>query len=270
MTFLEKLEAARIRQDSMLCIGLDTDWRALPDFMHREENPVLAWNRAIVDATKDIACAYKLNVAYYEAFGEAGIYAMHRTLSRIPSHVITIADVKRSDIGNTCDQYAFTYQDYFGFDAMTVNPLMGFDSVEPFLDHEDRGVFLLGLTSNPGAQDFEYLELKNGKLLYEEITDHVREWNKPKKNCGLVVGATKPAELAALRARAPELPFLIPGIGTQGGSLEAVLQANAGGAALINVSRAIAGASRELDFAEAAGSAAEKIVADMRAAAVPI
>ncbi len=268
MTFLEKLEAARVRQDSMLCIGLDTDWRTLPDFMHREENPVLAWNRAIIDATKDIACAYKLNVAYYEAFGEAGIYAMHRTLSRIPSHVITIADVKRSDIGKTCDQYAFTYQDYFGFDAMTVNPLMGFDSVEPFLHHEDRGVFLLGLTSNPGAKDFEYLELKNGKRLYEEITDQVREWNKPKQNCGLVVGATKPSELAALRTRAPELPFLIPGIGAQGGSLGAVLQANAGGAALINVSRGIAGASREMDFAEAAARAAEKIVAEMRAAAV--
>ena len=264
MTFLEKLANAQRRTNSMLCIGLDTDWRTVPEFLHRAENPVLAFNRAIIDATKEFACAYKLNIAYYEAFGEAGINAIHRTLSRIPSHIVTIADVKRNDIGNTCDQYAFTYQDYFTFDAMTINPLMGFDSVEPFLRREDRGVFFLGLTSNPGARDFEYLELKNGKRLYEEITDKVLEWNKPGSNCGLVVGATKPEELKALRERVPELPFLIPGIGAQGGSLEAVLKANGNGTALINVSRAIAGASRNEDFAEAAAHAAEGFVKQMR------
>jgi orotidine-5'-phosphate decarboxylase len=265
MTFLEKLANAKKRTNSMLCIGLDTDWRKLPEFLHRAENPVLAFNLAIIDATKEFACAYKLNIAYYEAFGEAGVNAIHRTLSRIPSHIITIADVKRGDIGNTSDQYAFTYQDYFTFDAMTVNPLMGYDSVEPFLHHEDRCVFFLGLTSNPGAKDFEYLELKNGKRLYEEITDKVVEWSAPKKNCGLVVGATKPEELAALRLRAAEIPFLIPGIGSQGGSLEAVLAANGSGPALINVSRGIAGASIGEDFAEAAAHAAEGYVEQMRA-----
>ena len=232
--------------------------------MHRAENPVLAFNQALIDATKDVACAYKLNVAFYEAYGEAGIYAMHRTLSRIPSHIVTIGDVKRNDLGSSSEQYAFTYQDYFGFDAITINPLMGYDSVEPYLQHEDRGVFFLGLTSNPSARDFEYLELKNGKRLYEEITDKVREWNEPKKNCGLVVGATKPDELRALRLRAPELPFLIPGIGAQGGSLEAVLDANGTGHALINVSRSIANASRNEDFAEAGARVAEELVAVMR------
>jgi len=264
MTFLEKLEYAKTRSNSLLCIGLDTDWRTVPEFLHREDNAVLAFNRAIIDATKDFAIGYKMNLAYYEAFGEAGIYALHRTLSRIPSHLITIGDVKRGDIGNTSDQYAFAYQEYFGFDAITINPLMGYDSVEPFLRHEDKGVFFLGLTSNPGAKDFEYLELKNGKRLYEEVTDKVREWNQPKKNCGLVVGATKPEELRSLRQRAPELPFLIPGIGAQGGSLEEVLAANGEAPALINVSRAIANASRGEDFAEAAAKAAEKLVEQMR------
>lgn len=264
MNFVDKIRRARERSNSLLCIGLDTDWRTVPDFMHVYENPVLEFNRAIIDATKDIACAYKLNMAYYEAYGEAGIPAVHRTLSRIPNDVVTIGDVKRGDIGATSDQYAFTYQDYFGFDAITINPLMGTDAVMPFLQHEDRGVFFLGLTSNPGAQDFEYLELKNGKRLYEEITDKVREWNQEKQNCGLVVGATKPAELKALRERAPELPFLVPGVGTQGGSLSEVIAANGNGEILINVSRAIANASRAEDYAEAAREAALKLVEQMR------
>ncbi|MEO6940679.1 MAG: orotidine-5'-phosphate decarboxylase [Candidatus Kapaibacterium sp.] len=264
MTFLEKLESARSRTNSILCVGLDTDWRKVPEFLHRAENPVLAFNHAIIDATKDYACAYKLNMAYYEAFGEAGIYAAHRTLSRIPSHIMTIGDVKRGDLDATSEQYSYAYQEYFGFDAITVNPLMGTDAVEPYLKFDDKGVFFLGLTSNPSAQDFEYLELKNGKRLYEEITDKVREWNVPKANCGLVVGATKPEELAALRARAPELPFLIPGIGAQGGSLKAVIEANGRGHALINVSRGITGVSREKDFAEAAGRSAEKFAREMQ------
>src|SRR5688572_23652820 len=113
MTFLEKLEGAKKRSNSLLCIGLDTDWRKMPEFLHRADNPVLAFNLAIIDATKDIACAYKLNMAYYEAYGEAGIYAVHRTLSRIPTHLITIGDVKRGDIGATSEQYSFAYQDYF-------------------------------------------------------------------------------------------------------------------------------------------------------------
>lgn len=264
MTFLEKVRLARTKTNSLLCIGLDTDSRTLPEFMQVHENPVLEFNRAIIDATKDIACAYKLNLAYYEAYGEAGIRAVHGTLEHIPDHILTIGDVKRGDIGNTSDQYAYTYQEYFSFDSITINPLMGYDAVEPYLRHKEKGVFFLGLTSNSGAQDFEYLELKNGKRLYEEITDKVRQWNEAKQNCGLVVGATKPDELQALRERAPELPFLIPGIGAQGGSLEEVLEANGKGEALINSSRAIIKASTKEDFAEAAREAALKVVREMR------
>jgi orotidine-5'-phosphate decarboxylase len=264
MKFTDKIRRAREHSNSLLCIGLDTDWKKVPAHLQNSANPVLEFNRAIINATKDIACSYKLNLAYYEAYGEKGIAAVHGTLKSIPEEIVTIGDVKRGDIGATSDQYAYAYQEYFSFDSITINPLMGTDAVEPFIRREDRAVFFLGLTSNPGAQDFEYLELKNGKRLYEEITDKVREWNQDKGNCGLVVGATKPAELKALRERAPELPFLVPGVGTQGGSLSEVIEANGQGEILINVSRAVAGASTKEDFAEAARAAALKLVEQMR------
>jgi orotidine-5'-phosphate decarboxylase len=264
MKFTDKIRRAREHSNSLLCIGLDTDWRKVPEILRNDPNPVLVFNRAIIDATKDIACSYKLNLAYYEAYGERGIQAVQGTLDSIPEQIVTIGDVKRGDIGATSDQYAIAYQELYAFDSITINPLMGTDAVEPFIRNEDRAVFFLGLTSNPGAQDFEYLELKNGKRLYEEITDKVREWNQAKGNCGLVVGATKPAELKALRGRAPELPFLVPGVGTQGGSLSDVIEANGEGDVLINVSRAVAGASTKEDFAEAARAAAMKLVQQMR------
>jgi orotidine-5'-phosphate decarboxylase len=265
MTFVEKIRAAQLRNGSVLCVGLDTDPAKLPDSVKSGPNPVLEFNRAIIEATSDLACAYKLNVAYYENDAERGLETMRGTLAAIPSHVVTIADVKRGDIGNTSEQYAAAYQDLYPFDSITINPLMGHDGVEPFLRREDRGVFFLGLTSNPGARDFEYLELANGKRLYEEVTDKVRTWNEAKHNCGLVVGATKPEELRALRERAPELPFLIPGVGAQGGSLEEVLAANGQGIALVNISRAIASASKGPDFAAAARTAALGYVTQMRA-----
>jgi orotidine-5'-phosphate decarboxylase len=264
MTFLEKIKSAQLKTNSKLCIGLDTALSNVPEFLLSESNPVLTFNKAIIDATKDIACAYKPNMAYYEAYGVKGFEALEGTLSHIPDHIFTIADVKRGDLGATSDQYAITYQEKFPFDSITINPYMGKDSVEPFLKRDDRGVFFLGLTSNPSSKEFQYLELASGKKLYEEVTDKVREWNKLKQNCGLVVGATKPSELKALRERAPELPFLIPGIGAQGGSVEEVLAANGNGIALINASRAICGASKGKDFAEAARAAAMKLVEVMR------
>jgi len=264
MTFLEKIRSAQTKTNSKLCIGLDTSLSNVPEFLLKEENPVLAFNKEIIDATKDLACAYKPNVAYYEAYGIKGMQALEGTLAYIPKSTFTIADIKRGDIGATSDQYAIAYQELFPFDAITISPYMGSDSVGSFLQREDRGVFFLGLTSNQGAKDFQYLELTNGKKLYEEVTDKVRQWNNEKYNCGLVVGATKPSELSALRERAPELPFLIPGIGAQGGSLSDVLKANGEGIAIINVSRAICGASKGKDFAEAARSAAMKLVDEMR------
>ncbi|HEY3876797.1 MAG TPA: orotidine-5'-phosphate decarboxylase [Candidatus Kapabacteria bacterium] len=260
MTFLEKLLGAQKKSNSILCVGLDTDAKKLPDLLRHEANPVLAFNKAIIEATSDLACCYKLQLAYYEAYGERCYETVLRTLEYIPRHVLTIGDVKRGDIGATSQNYAYAYQEMFPFDAITINPLMGTDGIEPFLRREDRGVFFLGLTSNPGARDFEYLELTNGKKLYEEITDKVCEWNKPKQNAGLVVGATKPAELKALRQRAPELPFLIPGVGTQGGTMEEVREANGDGIAVVNVSRGIIAASKGNDFAEAARKAAQTFV----------
>ncbi len=265
MTFLEKSRDAIAKTKSLLCIGLDTDWRNIPEVLKGEANPAAAFNKAIIEATSDLACSYKLNLAFYEANGAAGFEAVHQTLAVIPGHIVTIGDVKRGDIGTSSEQYSYAYQEMFGFDAITINPLMGFDACEPFIRSAERGVFFLGLTSNPGARDFEYLELKNGKRLYEEVTDKVREWNIAKQNCGLVVGATKPEELRALRERAPELTFLVPGVGTQGGSLDQVMAANGDGIAMINVSRAIAGASKNADFAEAARAAAQNYVDQMRA-----
>jgi orotidine-5'-phosphate decarboxylase len=264
MTFLEKIKSAQEKSKSSLCVGLDTDWRTLPDILKNDANPVLAFNKAIIDATSDLACCYKLQMAYYEAYGERGYTTIQQTLAHIPPHILTIGDVKRGDIGATSDLYAYAYQEMFPFDAVTINPLMGFDAVEPFLKRDDRGVFLLGLTSNQSAKDFEYLQLENGKKLYEEITDKVRVWNEPKKNVGLVVGATKPAELKALRQRARELPFLIPGVGTQGGTMEEVREANGDGIAIVNVSRGIIGASKGSDFAEAARVAAMKYQPGLR------
>jgi orotidine-5'-phosphate decarboxylase len=260
MTFLEKIKSAQNKSHSLLCVGLDTDHQKLPDILRNEPNPVLAFNKAIIDATKDMACCYKLQLAYYEAYGARAYDTVLETLAYIPDHILTIGDVKRGDIGATSDKYAYAYQKMFAFDAITINPLMGFDGVEPFLRREDRGIFFLGLTSNLGARDFEYLDLANGKKLYEEITDKVREWNEPKKNAGLVVGATKPQELRALRERAPELPFLIPGVGTQGGTMEEVKEANGKGIAIVNVSRGIIAASNGPDFADAARAAAKKFL----------
>jgi orotidine-5'-phosphate decarboxylase len=260
MTFVEKIRSAQAKANSSLCIGLDTDIRKLPEILKNEKNPMAAFNKAIIEATSDLAAAYKPNTAYYEACGTKGLDALSATLDTIPSHILTIGDCKRGDMSTTNEQYHIAWQELFRFDSITVSPYMGRESYEPFLQSEEQGVFFLGLTSNPGARDFQYLDLANGKKLYEHVTDTVA-----KKNCGLVVGATKAEELRALRERAPELPFLVPGVGAQGGSLEDSLKANGNGIALINVSRGVTAASNGSDFAEAARAAALKYVEAMRA-----
>ncbi len=257
MDFLAKLEHIQQKNDSLLCIGLDTDWRKVPEFLHAAENPVLEFNRRIIDATSDLVCAYKMNLAFYESFGEAGVYALHRTFSRIPSTILTIGDAKRGDIGNTAEKYAETLFDYYGFDSVTVNPYMGRDSVEPFLKWNERGVFILALTSNKGASDFQTLAV-NGEPLYMHVVRSVRTWNA-RRNCALVVGATRPDDLARVRAAAPELPILVPGVGAQGGSVNDVVRANAGGPMLINVSRSVIYASDGEDFAERAREEALRV-----------
>jgi len=248
MTFLEKLLAASRRNKSLLCVGLDPD----PELMPKVS--LLEFNKAIIDATADLVCAYKPNLAFYEALGDEGIEALHRTVEHIPRHIPVIGDGKRGDIGNTAKAYAKALFEVFGFDAATVNPYLGFDSVEPFVEHEDKGVFLLCRTSNPGAADFQSLIDVEGVPLYERVARKAQQWNM-KGNIGLVVGATYPQDLKQVRKLCPETQLLIPGIGAQGGDLASAVKYGIdlqGGKAIIAVSRQILYASQGKDFAAAA------------------
>ncbi len=246
------------RKNSLLCVGLDTVVEKLPDSIRAADNPLFTFNKAIIDATADYAAAFKVNLAFYEAYGLQGWEALQQTFAYLPEDVLKIADAKRGDIGNTATMYARAIFDELGADAVTVNPYMGFDSAEPFLQDDEKGVFFLCLTSNPGSHDFQHFS--NGDVcLYERVAETVNSWNV-RGNCGLVVGATHPDELAAVRNLAPNLPFLIPGIGAQGGDLVASVKNGTdvnGSSALFNSSRAIIYASSGNDFAAAASEAAK-------------
>ena len=256
MAFTEKLDRAADRNNSLVCVGLDPDPKRIPEGIRVSE-----FNRAIVDATSDLVCAYKLNFAFYEALGEEGQEALRETLKRIPAEIPAIADAKRNDIGNTAAAYARAIFDNLGFDAVTVNPYLGFDSVEPFVSYRDRGVFILCRTSNPGAADFQDLRCRHGRgyrPLYQIVALKAAEWNTY-GNIGLVVGATYPGELGMLRRSHPNMLFLVPGVGAQGGDVaQAVRQgANARGKGMvINSSRQVLYASRGKDFDTAARAAA--------------
>lgn len=253
MKFLEKLQRVQRKHSSLLCVGLDTDPAKLPGSLRASKNAVVQFNRSIIEATSDLVCAYKLNLAFYESLGERGWRILKETLSAIPQQVVTIGDGKRGDIGNTAEQYAQALYDGLGFDAATVNPYMGFDSVEPFIRSEHHCAFVLALTSNEGSSDFQRLNI-GGRPLYERIVQAAVKWNA-KKNLGLVVGATHPKELQPIRKLAPTLPILIPGIGKQGGDLESAVRFGAaknGRLAIINASRSILYASTGKDFAAAA------------------
>ncbi len=256
MTFREKLAAARQRNASQLCIGLDTDIDKLPAHLRTAADPIAEFNCAIVEATSDVVCAFKPNIAFYEQYGNAGWEALRQTLACIPEHVITIADAKRGDIGNTSAAYASAFFEYFNFDAITVSPYMGADSVQPFLTRPDKGVFLLALTSNSGSADFQRL-VCNGKPLYRHVIEQSLAWTKY-DNLGFVVGATHPEELAELRTAIPDVPLLIPGVGAQGGDAAATMKANGTGPAVVNASRAVIYASNGRDFAEKAREKAEE------------
>ena len=248
MKFVDKLLAASRQNKSLLCIGLDPD----PELMPKVS--LLEFNKAIVDATADMVCAYKPNLAFYEALGIEGLEALKKTLEYIPRHIPVVGDGKRGDIGNTAKAYAKALFSTFGFDAVTVSPYLGFDSVEPFIEYKDKGVFILCRTSNPGAVDFQNLVDSQGIPLYETVARKAMEWNVH-GNIGLVVGATYPEELKRIRQLCPEMPLLIPGIGAQGGDLASAVKYGVdaqGEKALITVSRQILYSSRERDFAEAA------------------
>jgi orotidine-5'-phosphate decarboxylase len=263
--FFDKLDRAAQRNGSLLCVGLDPDPAQMPI------SDVAAFNRAIIEATAEFVCAFKPNLAFYEALGERGMAALRDTLAAIPAEIPVIADGKRNDIGNTARAYARALFDGWGFDAVTVNPYLGGDSLEPFLEREDRGVFLLCRTSNPGARDFQDLPIVAGeglpaRPLFEVVAERAKEWNT-RGNVGLVVGATYPEELARLREICPQMTFLVPGVGAQGGDLEACLRRGLdaeGGGLIINVSRQVLYASQREDFATAARQVALALRDEMR------
>ncbi len=259
MNFIEKLTGAAGKNDSLLCIGLDPDPELMPDKLG-----IFEFNRAIIDATCDLVCAYKLNFAFYEVFGGEGFDILKRTVDYIPNEIPVIGDAKRGDIGNTARTYAKAIFSNLNFDATTVNPYLGFDSIEPFIQYRDRGVFILCRTSNPGSADFQSLNCKTDKQslpLFEMVAAKASQWNSY-GNIGLVVGATHPQELKLIRQSHPDMPLLIPGIGAQGGDLEKAIAygVNANGEkAIISSSRQIIYASRDKDFAAAARESATEL-----------
>ena len=259
MTFNERLRQTCRRKNSYLAIGLDPDMDRLPGFLMDFESPLLEFNKSIINATSDLVCAYKLNTAFYEHFGVQGWRALRKTIELIPEDTLTIIDGKRGDIGNSSEKYARMAFAELNGDAATVNPYMGYDSVEPFLQEESRGAFILCLTTNPGAEDFQYLKMGD-RTLFEHVAQRAVAWNR-KGNVGLVVGATRSDEFRAIRTIAPELPFLVPGVGAQGGDLErAVLGAadKNGEGFVISVSRGILYVSDDLDFAQASREKTEE------------
>ena len=226
---------------SLLCVGLDSDPGKIPELFHRMQRPVLEFNRAVIRATREHAVAYKVNMAFYESRGIDGILDMQSTLENLPPESLSIADAKRADIGNTSRKYAEAFFDHWGFDSLTVAPYMGEDSLDPFFEYDQKLIFVLCLTSNPGSADFEEQQLQSGASLYQAVLSKVQGWER-NGNAGVVVGATKSSQLREIRKAAPGLFFLIPGVGAQGGSLQ---ESAAFGvdensqAALINVSRGV-------------------------------
>ncbi len=262
MTFIEKLTAAWASQDSLVCVGLDPDLGRLPPQFAKTPQGILEFNRAIIDATCDLVCSYKPQIAYFAAYSaeeelQATIEYIHRVCPQVP----VILDAKRGDIGSTAEQYAREAFERYRADAVTVNPYMGFDSAEPFLRHADRGVILLCRTSNPGAADLQDLLIERQPLFEHVATMIARKWNS-NGNCALVLGATWPEQVARVRALVGSMPFLVPGVGAQGGDVEQLVRAGQtadGTGLIINSSRAILYASSGADFAAAARREAQKL-----------
>ena len=250
---------------SYLCVGLDTDIEKLPAGLPKNKQGVIAFNKAIIDATAPYCVSYKINTAFYESQGIAGWEAMEATLSHIPSTHFTIADAKRGDIGNPSAQYAKTFFEVLPFDAITVAPYMGKDSIDPFLAYTNKWTIVLGLTSNPGSANFEQQKLANGQFLYESVLEQVAGWSTAEQLM-FVVGATKAEDLGVIRKIIPNHFLLVPGVGAQGGSLEDVTRygKNKDIGLLVNASRAVIFASSENDFAEKAGEAAAAYASDMK------
>jgi orotidine-5'-phosphate decarboxylase len=248
----QQLIAQIQKKKSYLVVGLDTDITKIPKHLLSEPDPVFAFNKAIIDATKDLCVGYKINTAFYEALGVKGWHAMEKTVHYIGDEHFKIADAKRGDIGNTSDQYAKAFFEAMPFDSVTVAPYMGEDSVKPFLQYEGKWAIVLGLTSNKGASDFELQQAGDG-LLYEKVLQTVSTWGTP-ENLMFVVGATQADSFINIRKLAPDHFYLVPGVGAQGGSLKEISEKamNTDCGILVNASRAIIYASGGDDFAEKA------------------
>lgn len=236
MRFVDLLDQTIKLNHSHLCVGLDIDLTRIPHKFLSTEDPIFAFNREIISATKESVCAYKPNIAFYEMYGLYGLSALMKTIDLVhEANLPVILDAKRGDVGHSSLAYAKSVFQVYKADATTVNPYMGYDSVKPFLDFEEKGTFILCLTSNVGFRDFQ--SRGADEPLYKSVAKHVKEWNQA-NNCGLVVGATKPAELKEIHDLVGDLPILIPGIGAQGGDLEASVRYG-GKRAVINASRSI-------------------------------
>ncbi len=256
------------KKKTFLCVGLDTDPDKIPVHLGSGPNGMLAFNKAIIDATKDSCVSYKINTAFYEALGSKGWDIMAETVAYIPATHLKIADAKRADIGNTSSYYAKAFFETIPFDAITVAPYMGEDSIRPFLEYENKWTIVLGLTSNPGAKDFEMLKLQGDKELYvfEQVLHTVSKWGNPNQLM-FVTGATKAAALKQIRKIVPDHFLLVPGVGAQGGSLQEVMEngINDEIGLLVNASRAILYAASDETFVTAAKQVAAEYQADMSA-----
>ena len=252
---------------SFLCVGLDTDINKIPEHLKKEEDPIFAFNKAIIDATAPYCVAYKPNLAFYECYGLKGMIAFEKTIKYLkenhPNHFI-IADAKRGDIGNTSKMYAHTFFEEYNLDSVTVAPYMGEDSVKPFLEYDGKWVILLALTSNKGSHDFQLTEDKQGERLFEKVLKKSQEWGTT-ENLMYVVGATQGKMFEDIRRIAPNHFLLVPGVGAQGGSLQEVckygMTKDCG--LLVNSSRGIIYASKDEDFAEITGQKAKELQLEM-------
>jgi len=253
MKFKERISELIRERKSLICVGLDTEAGKIPEHLRSAENPILEFNRQIINATSDICVAYKPNIAFYESLGTSGWETLKATIKAVPAPVPVIVDAKRGDIGNSSRMYARAMFEQLEADGVTLSPYLGEDSLSPFFEYKDKFSFILALTSNPSSQDFQLLDV-GGRPLYHAVAAAVQKWNI-NDNLGLVVGASHPDKIREVREISGNLPFLIPGVGAQGGDLEASAKygtANGKSIALINVSRSVIYASPAADFSEKA------------------
>ncbi|MCB0380973.1 MAG: orotidine-5'-phosphate decarboxylase [Flavobacteriales bacterium] len=262
MTKQELINQIKLKQ-SFLCVGLDTDLTKIPTHLLKGKDPIFEFNKQIIDATHDLCVAYKPNLAFYEVYGSQGWESLQKTIEYIPKEIFTIADAKRGDIGNTSSMYAKAFFENLNFDSVTVAPYMGADSVMPFLEFKNKWVILLALTSNKGADDFQFFDGEKEKL-FEKVLKKSKEWGND-ENLMYVVGATRPEMFLDIRKLVPDSFLLVPGIGAQGGELSEVCKfgMNKEVGLLVNSSRGIIYAGKDVDFAKKSREEAVKIQKEM-------